>query len=75
VKPQAQVFLDHFNLHSLVVGADQLAVGAWLVPLITLSLHAQTAVVGDVDHAAALYRELERLEMLQSYGETHDVDH
>jgi hypothetical protein len=30
---------------------------------------------GDVDRAAALYRELERLEMLQSYGETHDVDH
>jgi len=30
---------------------------------------------GDVDRAAALYRELERLELLQSYGETHDVDH
>ncbi len=30
---------------------------------------------GDADRAAALYRELERLEMLQSYGETHDVDH
>ena len=30
---------------------------------------------GDADRAAALYRELDRLEMLQSYGETHDVDH
>jgi hypothetical protein len=30
---------------------------------------------GDVDRAAVLQRELERLEMLQSYGETHDVDH
>lgn len=30
---------------------------------------------GDVDRAAVLQRELKRLEMLQSYGETHDVDH
>lgn len=30
---------------------------------------------GDTDRAAALCRELERLEMLQSYGETYDVDH
>ena len=30
---------------------------------------------GDVDRAAILQRELERLEMLQGYGETHDVDH
>ena len=30
---------------------------------------------GDTDRAAVLQRELERLEMLQGYGETHDVDH
>jgi len=30
---------------------------------------------GDAERAAALSRELARLEMLQSYGETHDVGH
>jgi len=30
---------------------------------------------GDAERAAALSRELARLEMLRSYGETHDVDH
>jgi hypothetical protein len=30
---------------------------------------------GDAERAAALSRELARLEMLQSYGETWDVDH
>ena len=30
---------------------------------------------GDTDRAAILQRELDRLEMLQSYGETHDTDH
>jgi len=29
----------------------------------------------DAERAAALSRELARLEMLRSYGETHDVDH
>ena len=30
---------------------------------------------GDTNRAAVLQRELDRLEMLQSYGETHDTDH
>jgi hypothetical protein len=30
---------------------------------------------GDQQRAESLCRELERLEMLQGYGETHDVDH